>query len=338
MTITFNTKGYDGFIDFIKAYAILCVLFGHTFLWLGQVGYTIWAGGQVPLFILIQVFHHYKKGNPSVDFKKVFRRVMGPFILLELITFCVGLMVGKGDVNELLLKMWKSGGYGPGSYFPWIYLQVALLLPIVGGGFCRLGKIGSLVFFLIISEGFEILFSITDFPDWAYRLLAVRYLFLFYLGYLWVKDGIRINRWTVLLSVISLIALVYFEYFSVNDEPWFYCTKQLTHRWPCYFYRAFGFTAVIYLVYRRICNNKVIMRCVKALATSSYEIFLLQMSLIWLFHFTDITWLQNNMMKYFVWLVIVWMVSIAGGIMLNTVLNRSLLTQRQNESVGTDKK
>jgi len=60
--ITFNTKGYDGFIDFIKAYAIICVLIGHTLIpYLHDIGYCIWAGMQVPLFILVQSFHGYKK-------------------------------------------------------------------------------------------------------------------------------------------------------------------------------------------------------------------------------------------------------------------------------------
>lgn len=30
-TIIFNTLGYSGFIVFIKAYVLLCILFGHTF-------------------------------------------------------------------------------------------------------------------------------------------------------------------------------------------------------------------------------------------------------------------------------------------------------------------
>lgn len=75
MTISFNTKGYDVFIDFIKAYAIMCVLFGHTFLWLDKVGYGVWAGMQVPLFILVQAFHWYKKDKPVINFVKILKRV-----------------------------------------------------------------------------------------------------------------------------------------------------------------------------------------------------------------------------------------------------------------------
>lgn len=54
---TVQHQRHDEFIDFIKAYAILCVLFGHTFgMALDYVAYGVWAGMQVPLFILIQTF------------------------------------------------------------------------------------------------------------------------------------------------------------------------------------------------------------------------------------------------------------------------------------------
>jgi len=60
-TVSFNKTGYDPFIDFIKAYAILCVLIGHTLPFTDYWGYGLWAGMQVPLFVLVQVFHGFKK-------------------------------------------------------------------------------------------------------------------------------------------------------------------------------------------------------------------------------------------------------------------------------------
>ena len=54
-TITFNKSGYDPLIDFIKAYAILCVLMGHTFPYLKASVDSLWYGMQVPLFVLVQV-------------------------------------------------------------------------------------------------------------------------------------------------------------------------------------------------------------------------------------------------------------------------------------------
>lgn len=94
--ISFNTIGHDGFIDFIKAYAIICVLFGHTFLWLDKVVYYAWAGMQVPLFILVQSFHFYKKENSMFYLRKVYKRVLLPFFVVEIVTILVAFVLGGG--------------------------------------------------------------------------------------------------------------------------------------------------------------------------------------------------------------------------------------------------
>ena len=201
--IHFNTKGHDGFIDFIKAYAILCVLVGHTLPVLDEVGYGLWAGMQVPLFILVQTFHCYKKGKASIRIGKVLSRVMVPFLIFQIFTILLSSFFTGNSIPALFKGAISIGGYGPGSYFPWLYLQVAILLPLFAILLKRLGGAFLLLAFLIICEGFEVLFSIIDFPTWLYRLLAIRYLFLFYLGWIWVKDGIKFNGLTISLRYLA---------------------------------------------------------------------------------------------------------------------------------------
>ena len=41
-TIVFEKTGYDPFIDFINAYAIMCVLAGHTMGFLNNLGSGLW--------------------------------------------------------------------------------------------------------------------------------------------------------------------------------------------------------------------------------------------------------------------------------------------------------
>ena len=84
--IVFVKNGYDPFIDFIKAYAIICVLIGHTIPYSELWGYGLWAGMQVPLFILIQSFHFFKREANSVSIKKIFNRVLLPFLVVEILT------------------------------------------------------------------------------------------------------------------------------------------------------------------------------------------------------------------------------------------------------------
>ena len=310
--IAFNIKGYDGFIDFIKAYAILCVLFGHTFgPYLDQVAYGVWAGMQVPLFILIQTFHGFKKDKVTVNLPKVFKRVLLPFSLLEITTFVIAFCIGRYDLHTLL-RMALGGGFGPGAYFPWVYVQIAILLPLFEYLLKNCGKILSLIIFLLICEGSELFFSFVGIPENLYRLLAMRYVFLIYLGWLWVREGIVINWLTILLSLFSLAAIIYFEYYSVDDEPWFFTTGFSTHRWPCYFFVAYGFSMILHVLWKALSRNEMAIRGIRILSASSYEIFLVQMSLIFL--------LPSDTMGYGYWVATVWVLSILGGILLNRMI------------------
>ena len=175
--------------------------------------------------------------------------------------------------------------------------------------------------FFLICEGLEVLCSLVGFPDAVYRVLCVRYLFIFYLGWLWAKDGIRINWYTTLLSILSFISIIYFEYISINDEPWFYTTSWKYHRWPCYFFVANGLTALLYIVYNYFKSNRLITKCVKYLARASYEIFLLQMSLIWLYGYKSIPFINISLVQYVVWCALIWTASISGGVLLNKLIN-----------------
>ena len=367
MHIKFQTTGHDEFIDFIKSYAILCVIFGHTFPMLDKIGYGIWAGMQVPLFILIQTFHYLKKERSfKINVGKILGRVAVPFIIAEILTFIVAMFIKGESTSTLIQEFIQKGGYGPGSYYPYIYLQITLLLPffaillkhfnkhqlsaisyqLSAVSYQRSAISGQksesksesesavgvnsqsqsqslLIVFLLLSEGFEILFSLTDFPDTIYRILAIRYIFLIYLGWLWVKDGVVINKTTILLSVLSLCAIIYFEYIPINNEPWFYSTGWKFHRWPCYFFVANGFIAILHYVWKYLKNNKFIVNAVKTIASATYEIYLIQMSVIYLFTTKSITFTSNIMLRYIIWLVIIWTISVGGGILINKIINKA---------------
>jgi hypothetical protein len=278
-TISFNKSGYDPFIDFIKAYAIICVLIGHTLPSHDYWGYGLWAGMQVPLFVLVQAFHCFKKDTSNINLKKIFSRVVLPYILVQSIAFLYILYIDSTKLYSFLL----SGGAGPGSYYPWVFVQIAVLLPIIKKWLDnnQKDKTKVLITFLVICEFFEILFSIIDLPDRLYRLLAIRYLFLFYLAWVWVRDGICINKKTTLLSILSLIAIIYFEYFSVDDEVIFYNTAWKFHRWPCYYFVSVWGVYLLRMLYRLLCDRASIMKSIKLLAKCSYEIFLIQMIVLY---------------------------------------------------------
>ena len=327
-TIAFNKQGYDPFLDFIKAWAILCVIFGHTFPYLNQVGYSLWLASQVPLFILIQTFHSYKKDTPKINVAKIFSRVLLPFFICEISVFSIALCLGGwGNFQSLLYKGLKAGGYGPGSYYPWIYLQMAILLPLIYPILKKTPEKALLWIFLITCEGGEIICSIVDIPDWIYRLLAIRYFFLIYFALKWIKKGIVPDWKMLILSLLSLATLVYFRYFSVNDEPWFYNTAWKTARWPCYYYVANLYVYMLFMFWQLIKTNNLFVRLIKVIAASTYEIFLVQMSAIYLFHKNVFGFLENELLRLVAWFVFIWLVSICVGIVIHEMINKKIYVE-----------
>lgn len=137
-----------------------------------------------------------------------------------------------------------------------------------------------------------------------------------------MKEGIKINWMTIALSVISLIAIIYFEYFSVDDEPWFFATKWKTHRWPCYYFVANGFTALLYVIWRKIKEIRLVKQLIKIIAASSYEIFLIQMATIYLVKYNQIHFVNSTIGNYSIWVSLIWTISILGGIMMSNMRQR----------------
>lgn len=173
---------------------------------------------RVPLFIIIQAFHYYKKGIGKVDVSKILRRVVIPFVSVELITFILTILCI--DFNSLIRYGIRLGG-----------LDQAL---IFHGFMCRS------------------------------------------------------RCYYISLLIFSLAALAYFDSYSVNDAPWSYTTGFRTHRWPCCFWVAYVLVSLLYFVWTYLKKSKFIEKIVKSIAISSFEIFLIQMSLIYLFHKEDL--------------------------------------------------
>lgn len=107
--IVLNKVGYDPFIDFIKAYSIICVLIAHTFPFLHETGYPLYYGMAVPLFILIQAFHVFKKESYSFNIKKVIHRVLLPFLIIQIGPICYQLYNSNWD-SSLIIKYIVGGG------------------------------------------------------------------------------------------------------------------------------------------------------------------------------------------------------------------------------------
>lgn len=315
--IVFRTTGHDDFIDFIKAYSILVVVFCHGFPYLQEVGYAVW-GVQIPLFFLIQVFHCYKREPRTINWRVIAKRIIYPFVLIELLILCVLSIRGKGDnVVQLLQEGVKTGGFGPGSYYPWIYLQMTIIIPFFRPVCERLGRWKSLLTFIMLSETIEIFCSLINLPDSVYRLLCLRYVMLIWFGWIWAKEGIRLNFITILASIISFCLILYLSYSKRSFEPWLYSTNWITHRWICYFWSSFLFVCFLFGLYRLLAHNSQIMNAVNTIASASYEIFLMQMAYYSIITLSSFNFIGNRIIQYLIWFALAFVVSIKGGVMVS---------------------
>lgn len=310
--LTFNKTGYDPFIDFLKAYSIICVVIAHILPaeFYNYILFQVWGDMQVPMFVLIQVFHAYKKDQkPKLNWSSLLKRIFLPFVAVQAVICGLKSLTGGILWSSLL----ASGGYGPGSYYMWVYLQIAFLLVVIWPWLKKLSNKQALLVFLIISIGFELLFSFINLPDGMYRLLCVRYLFLIPLGMIWIEKGVEINWKTIVLSVLSIAAVLFFIFTEYDLEPIFYNTGWEFHRWICYFYLPFLLTYGLYSIWNKIKTSNWIENATKWTAARSYEIFLAQMAVIACFSASFLTFVPNFIIRFAIWAIVTFSFSLLIG-------------------------
>ena len=193
-------------------------------------------------------------------------------------------------------------------------MQFAILLPLVYPLLSKLKNSSLLILFLLVSEGCEVISSVIVIPEPVYRLLCLRYLFLIYLGYEWVRQGIAINRKTLLLSAISLVAIVFFTYLDGSLVPVFFDTSWRYHRWICYFYVAYLFAYLISLLFKVVSKINWIDSFFKILGGASWEIYVVQMVVFVLFSKSLLSFLPANIITI-TWMFATIALSIIFGIL-----------------------
>ncbi len=281
--IEFCTLGHDLSLDFVKGVCILLVLINHStnLVFHQESWFFLWGYPAVPLFLLIQVFHAYKKGYDGIHLRmgRIWTRAVFPFLMVEVLLFAVAVVkYPTTSIRQLLLSALYWGGRGPGSYYPWVYIQFALLLPLLRPLFRQVKPFGLGVIFLLLAVGGEVLCSVLSLPEWGYRLLFIRYIFLIYLGYLLIEKGVVLNIVTITLSVISLISVYYFEIRAIECYPFFYDSADWrTCHWICYFYIAYPMLYFLCRFFYWLPPDSKIEDVVCKMGQHSYAIYIFQL-------------------------------------------------------------
>ena len=307
--VKLKSEGYDPFIDFLKGICIVLVILTHCIpsAIRRQTFFAFWGMPAVPIFLIIQVFHTYKKGLDNVkrtDFIKIWQRIIKPFLLIEflliLIILCIKISTGNtSDLKHFFINIAKYGGRGSGAYFPWIYIQFAIILPLIVPILKRINDKYLAVTFILFSELIEIICNIVDMPEFCYRLLFLRYTMLIYLGCILTTKGFILNWKTLLLSIISAVSIFLLVYKNVHFSPWiFYVPNWKSCHWICYFYIAYILFFIFHFLYQKTVRHKKICQFVKKMGLYSYEIFLFQMAYFDFHHYVVdfYHWLINKSM------------------------------------------
>ena len=279
----FTTIGKDLSLDFVKAICIILVLMNHSISesFSQDAWFWLWGYPAVPLFLLIQVFHSYKKGFDGIHLRlgKIWSRAVFPFLVVQILLFTVAF--SKDPTVFLIDRLYITvfwGGRGPGSYYPWIFIQFAILLPLLRPLFRSLNDKWLLVLFLGLSIGSEMLCSYLHVPAWVYRLLFFRYIFLIFLGYRLVVRGIVLNVLTVSLSIISIVAVYLFEVKGVDWTPFFFDSREWpTCHWICYFYVAYPMLYFLCRFFYWLPPGSMIENFVCKMGQHSYAIYIFQL-------------------------------------------------------------
>ncbi len=281
MIIKFNKAEYDPFIDYLKGVCIIFVVWTHCIPRdeLSYILFPFWGDTAVPLFLIIQTFHCYKKDTKAKfpSFKKLWKRIILPYLVLMAFTFTSDYFIFYEETTGSFNLSLYWDNRGPGSYYILIYIQFAFLLPIIEPYLRRLSLMWLCLVFIIISQIIELLFYVTNCPDSIYRMTFFRYTFLIYLGYLLAKKGILVNKTTIFISFFSMSFIYFFNYtsfdwgqiFCINYPYWRSC------HWICYPYIAILFLWVIRVIYNSTSNS--FKTGIKLFGKYSYEIYLFQM-------------------------------------------------------------
>jgi Fucose 4-O-acetylase and related acetyltransferases len=305
----------DSFIDFLKGLAIICVILTHNLPQQGKIIFCLWGAQAVPIFLIIQTYHAYNNiFKKKLSFKdhfssksvfKVYKRILLPFIYLLIIELLILGLIGKLDIWNFI----KAGGYGPGSYYVWIYLQFFIIIPLLVPVFNKFNGISLFFIFVFISEFFELLLSYYHIPDFVYRLLFFRYFFLIYLGYVVCTEKFELNSRNIILSIISVIFILIDNYMNINWEPFIYNTAWKGFHWISYFYTLYIFLFLLRKIYLKI-NPTRLTLIVEKIGKYSYEIFLLQMFVFGFFPDSILPGINNAYIKVLSFIILTTMLSI----------------------------
>ena len=228
-------------LDYLKAICILFVIITHAALvdrLRTEFLFPFWIDMAVPIFMIISGFVYSMSAerkhitripdwfNLNI-FKPKFMRILTPFVIVYIIEAFMFLVYYQitGTDYSLFMLVWKffAGGWGPGSYYVPILIQLLIAFPFLFYIFKRnpyYGTIGIITLNLL----FEIVVHLFSIEVGIYRLLVFRYLTCVLLGMIlyFYRDRIKSSHicLSLLVGFTFILLVTYLGYKPILFTYW----------------------------------------------------------------------------------------------------------------------
>lgn len=273
-------------IDYLKAISIIMVIITH-YAWQDKINawFLFLINMAVPVFMLISGYNFSASGtrNAQGRFRKMYdHEILVPKIIrftlpfLFIFVFEIILKMVQGEEYSLLdiLSRFFQGGYGPGSYYYPIMIQLLFVFPVIYFLVAKLNW-GGVLIAAQLNFIYEILIHKMDVEVEDYRLLVFRYIFYIALGcYLFFFTQKKISVWILLLMMTlgsGYLVAVYYEGYEPRLFTYWTRTCMIT---------ALYIFPIVYLLFHYCMDFKIhgkIGEILSEIGKASYHIFLVQM-------------------------------------------------------------
>ena len=283
-----ETSKRNPFLDIIKAFCILFVIINHDIISAGfrlKALFPFWVEMAVPMFMIISGYvyaasferhgiEHISDAYTKEYLLPRFIRYTVPFVLAylveivaEFLTAYLGEITTTVSIKYLFITFFQ-GGFGPGSYYYPVLLQLLLFYPVIYFIIKKHGFKG-LLFCFFLNAGFEFFQMAWGCNEEFYRMLLFRYTSVIAFGsYLWQCKDEKVH-WPLTIAgfVAGVACIVSYRYFMYEPKIIIYWTDT-------------SFVATMYLLPIAAYLIKRVHWSFKPLETigkASYNIFLVQM-------------------------------------------------------------
>lgn len=318
-------KRRNSALDILKGICIIFILITH-FRWEEsdriRFLFPFWIDMAVPIFMVITGYV-YTKTLLTADENTIDSIYSSNFIRKRIIKYTVPflLIFGLEIFSELVLHLnypivvgtdsvfgaLLTGGWGPGSYYYPVLIQIVLLFPLM---FKLVNSCNKGLFYSFLLTLFYEIIKYYYFIQYSeqYRLLAFRYTFLICFGiYLAISDRKKMPKVYYVFMLCGAFFSIATQY--LNCKPYFFSLWT-----TCSLPASLMIMPLLWYATRKTETSSILLLPFEKIGKNTYCIFLFQMMFyrFWADYFVY-SWIKNGIVQLMVCIIL----SIIGGYIFN---------------------